>query len=200
MQKYYQELEQNSANHVPLSPLSFLKRTADIFSTRTAVIYGERRYNWREVYERSCRLASALSARGIGKGDTVSIIAANTPELFEAHFGIPMAGAVLNTINMRLEAHTIAYILEHGDAKALITDTAFAPSVRAALDKLDKEILVIGIDDMQGPGGERLGEIEYEALLNEGDPAYPWTLPQDEWGALALNYTSGTSGQPKGVV
>ncbi len=200
MQKYYQALEQNSANHVPLSPLSFLKRTADIFSTRTAVIYGERRYNWREVYERTRCLASTLSARGIGKGDTVSIMAANTPELFEAHFGVPMAGAVLNTINMRLEPSTIAYILEHSDAKALITDTAFAPSVRAALNKLDKNILVIDIDDTQGPGGERLGEIEYEALLNEGDLAYSWTLPQDEWDALALNYTSGTSGKPKGVV
>ena len=200
MQKYYQELEQNSANHVPLSPLSFLKRTADIFSTRTAVIYGERRYNWSEVYERTCRLASALSARGIGKGDTVSIIAANTPELFEAHFGVPMAGAVLNTINMRLEPNTIAYILEHGDAKALITDSAYAPSVRVALDKLGKNILVIDIDDAQGPGGERLGDIEYEALLDEGDPDYRWTLPQDEWDALALNYTSGTSGRPKGVV
>lgn len=200
MQKHFEELAKTTANHVPLSPLSFLKRTADIFGARTAVIYGERRYDWREVLDRACRLASALSARGIGRGDTVSVIAANTPELFEAHFGVPMAGAVLNTINTRLEPETIAYILEHGDARVLITDTALAPTVRAALEGLDRDILVVDIDDAQGPGGERLGEIEYEALLAGGDPEYRWTLPVDEWDALTLNYTSGTSGRPKGVV
>ncbi len=200
MQKYYQELGRNGANHVPLSPLSFLKRSADIFGERTAVIYGTRRYVWREVHDRACRLACALAALGVVKGDTVSIMAANTPELFEAHFGVPMAGAVLNTINMRLEPATVAYILEHGDAKALITDSAFAPTVRIALEQLGRQIPVIDIHDEQGPGGESLGRIEYEAFLEQGDPAYSWSLPDDEWDALALNYTSGTSGRPKGVV
>lgn len=201
MLKHYQALEACRANYVPLTPLSFLQRTADLFPQRDALIYGQRCYNWQQVKARCRRLASALQARGISRGDTVAVIAANTPELFECHFGIPMAGAVLNTINMRLEAATIAYILDHGDAKALLVDTAFAPTVRAALAQLDKAILLIDIDDAQAPNnGERLGALDYEQLLAEGDPEFAGDEPVDEWDALALNYTSGTSGRPKGVV
>ena len=208
MHTHYDALEKNSANHIPLSPLSFLKQTADIFSDRTSVIYGTRSYTWRETEARVKRLASALQQRGIVKGDTVSVIAANTPELFEAHFGVPLAGAVLNTINYRLEPNTIAYILKHSDAKVLITDTGFSASVAEALAKLDHDILIIDIKDLQASDkhektqapGKPLGEIDYEEFLASGDPDFPWQLPDDEWDALALNYTSGTSGRPKGVV
>jgi fatty-acyl-CoA synthase len=200
MESYFEALPKNGANYVPLSPLSFLSRTADLFPDRLAVIYGQRRYSWRETQARIRRLASALAGRGIGKGDTVAIMAANTPELFEAHFGIPMAGAVLNTINTRLEADTVGYILDHGDAKAVIVDTALSAVVAEALKSLDREILVIDIIDAQGPGGARLGTLDYEALLAEGDPDKDLPGPADEWQALALNYTSGTSGRPKGVV
>jgi len=198
-------MARDAANYVPLSPLSFITRTKDVYPERLALIYGKRRYSWAQVYERAVRLGSALANRGIGLGDTVSIIAANTPELFEAHFGVPMIGAVLNTINMRLDPDTIAYILEHSDAKVLITDSKFSSSVKAALEIADKKnLLVIDILDDQAPAasGETvaLGGLDYEALLAEGDPAYVWSLPQDEWQALALNYTSGTSGRPKGVV
>jgi fatty-acyl-CoA synthase len=202
---YEDGLDKNAANFVPLSPLSFIARTKDVYPDHPAIIYGSRRYSWQQVYARAVRLGSALVNRGIGAGDTVSIIAANTPELFEAHFGVPMSGAVLNTINMRLDPDTIAYILEHGDAKVLITDTQFAPAVKDALEKLGKrDLQVIDIVDEQAelrPGeGERLGDLSYEDLLAEGDPNYAWSLPKDEWQALALNYTSGTSGRPKGVV
>jgi len=197
-------LPPRGANHVPLSPLSFIRRASKVFPEHPAVIYGRRRYRWRDVYERAVRLAGALADRGIGKGDTVSIIAANTPELVEAHFGVPMAGAVLNTINTRLDADTIAYILEHGDARALITDTQFAPVVRQALAHLGREILIIDIvDDQAEPASSAsdcLGETDYESFVGSGNASFPWTLPGDEWQALALNYTSGTSGRPKGVV
>lgn len=198
-------LDKNAANYVPLSPLSFIARTRDVYPDHPAVLYGPRRYTWRQVYDRTVRLGSALVRRGVGKGDTVSIIAANTPELFEAHFGVPMIGAVLNTINTRLDADTIAYILEHGDARVLITDSQFSPVVKEALAGAGRQdLLVIDLVDEQaelGPGeGERLGSLTYEELLAEGDPDYPWGLPADEWQALALNYTSGTSGRPKGVV
>ncbi len=204
--KHFEDaLPQNAANHVPLSPLSFIRRARNVFPEDTAVIYGERSYSWRDLYQRAVRLASALKARGIGKGDTVSIMAANTPELLEAHFGVPMAGAVLNTINTRLDAETVAYILEHGDARALIADTQFSPVVKQALAtrKNDKLLVVDLIDDQAElePGeGERLGELNYEELLRSGDPEFDWQLPDDEWQAIALNYTSGTSGRPKGVV
>ena len=202
---YEDGLDKNAANFVPLSPLSFIARAKDVYPNHPAVIYGERRYGWRQVYERAVCLGSALAKRGIGKGHTVSIIAANTPELFEAHFGVPMIGAVLNTINTRLDPDTIAYILEHSDAKVLITDTQFSPVVESALSKLGKQDLqVVDIVDAQAalrPGeGERLGDLSYEDLLAEGDPDHPWSLPEDEWQALTLNYTSGTSGRPKGVV
>ncbi len=195
----------NPANYQSLSPLSFIRRTRDIYPDYTSVIYGKRAYTWRQSYERCVRLASALNKRGIGIGDTVAIMAANTPELFEAHFGIPMCGAVLNTINTRLDADTIAYILDHGDAKVFITDTQFSPTVKQALAMLGNDDLeVIDIADEQAVlnegEGERLGETDYEAFIADGDPAYDWQLPDDEWQALALNYTSGTSGRPKGVV
>lgn len=196
----YEALARNPANHVPLSPLSFLRRTVDLFPSRTALIHGARRQSWAETGARARRLAAALGQRGIGTGDTVSILAANTPEMFEAHFGIPMAGAVLNTINVRLDPGTIAYILEHSDARMLITDTRFAPTVREALRQLGRKLPVVDIIDDNEPPGERLGDVDYEGLLAEGDPLSPWRLPEDEWQALALNYTSGTSGRPKGVV
>ena len=197
--------EKSAANYVPLTPLSFLTRAKDVYPERTAVIYGPRRYSWQQVYERALRLGSALAARGIGLGDKVSIIAANTPELFEAHYGVPLIGAVLNTINTRLDAETIAYILQHSDAKVLIADAQFSPAVKAALAAAGKEdLLVVDILDDQAelkPGeGERLGALSYDDLLAEGDPAFAWHLPEDEWQALTLSYTSGTSGRPKGVV
>ncbi len=165
-----------------------------------AVIHGERRYSWRQTLERCRRLASALAARGRRRGDTVAVMAPNIPEMFEAHFGVPMAGAVLNALNIRLDAGTIAFILGHGEAKVLITDAEFAPVVKQALARLERKPLVVDIVDPAGPGGERLGKIEYEAFLAGGDPDFPELTPADEWDAIALNYTSGTTGNPKGVV
>lgn len=200
MQKHYASLERNAANYVPLTPLSFLARTADLFPEREAVIYGALRLTWGDVQRRARRLASALVKRGVKIGDTVAVLSPNTPAMFEAHFGVPLAGAVLNTINFRLEASTIAYILNHGDAKVLLTDTAFAATVRMALAQVDSNILVIDINDPEGPGGEYLGKTDYGKLLEEGDEQFEGVSPDDEWQALALNYTSGTSGRPKGVV
>ncbi len=193
-------LDRTVANHVPLTPLGFIERSAATFPNRLAVVHGVRRYTWRESYERCRRLASALARRGIGKNDTVAVMAANTPELFEAHFGIPMAGAVLNALNIRLDADTIAFMLRHGEAKALITDREFSGVVGKALALLDRKILVVDIDDALAPPGDLIGEIDYEAFLEEGDPEFAWTPPDDEWDAIALNYTSGTTGNPKGVV
>jgi fatty-acyl-CoA synthase len=193
-------LEKNAANYVPLSPIGFLLRSAAVYPNRLAVVHGERRYSWRETLERCRRLASALAARGVGRGDTVAVMAPNIPEAFEAHFGVPMAGAVLNALNIRLDPETIAFILKHGEAKVLVTDTEFAPVVGKALAQLDQKPVVIDIADASGPGGERLGEMDYEAWLAAGDPAFPEVTPEDEWEAIALNYTSGTTGNPKGVV
>ena len=193
-------LDKNAANYVPLTPLGFLKRSAAVFPDRAAVVYGERRYSWREAYHRCRQLAAALAAHGVGRGDTVALMAPNLPEAFEAHFGVPMAGAVLNALNIRLDPETIGFILGHGEAKVLLTDTEFAPVVKAALAHLEHKPLVVDICDNTGPGGERLGKSDYEAFLAGGDPAFSPVMPADEWDAIALNYTSGTTGNPKGVV
>ncbi|PRX20086.1 fatty-acyl-CoA synthase [Paraburkholderia sp. BL18I3N2] len=194
-------LERDPANFIALSPLTFLERAASIWPERTAVVHGAIRRDWAETYRRCRRLAGALRGRGIGKGDTVAMIAANTPELFEAHFGVPLCGAVLNTINTRLDADTIAFILNHGDAKLLITDREFSLTVRKALARLGRVIHVIDIDDPQFGDGDLLGEKNYEALLQEGThTGFSLAMPEDEWQAISLNYTSGTTGNPKGVV
>jgi fatty-acyl-CoA synthase len=197
---YEAGLDKNAANYVPLSPIGFLLRSAAVYPNRLAVAYGERRHPWREVLERSRRLASALTARGVGPGDTVAVMAPNIPEAFEAHYGVPMAGAVLNALNIRLDPATIAFILRHGEAKVLITDTEFAPVIADALAQLEQVPIVIDIADETGPGGERLGEMDYETFLATGDPTFAGVTPEDEWEAIALNYTSGTTGNPKGVV
>jgi fatty-acyl-CoA synthase len=191
----------NPANFAPLTPLSFLQRAADIHPDRTAVIHGARRYSYREFLARARRLASALKQAGVRAGDTVSVMLPNVPAMVEAHYGVPMLGAILNTINTRLEAATVAYILEHGEAKVLITDREFAGQVGPALAKLKKKPLVIDVVDTLYTGpGDRLGTIEYEEFIARGDPDFAWSPPQNESSAIALNYTSGTTGNPKGVV
>ena len=198
---YQSGLEKNAANFVALSPLSFIERTARIYPQRTAIISGERQQTWVQTYTRCLRLASALSRRGVGTGDTVAAMLPNVPAMLEAHFGIPMTGAVLNTLNTRLDAEAIAFMLRHGEAKVLLTDREFSKVVAQALDMLGKEApLVIEVEDDEAPAGSYLGQLSYEALLAEGDPAFAWHRPADEWDAIALNYTSGTTGNPKGVV
>ena len=197
---YETGLDRNAANFVPLTPLGFIARTASVFPDRLAVVHGARRYGWAETYRRCRQLASALKRRGIGKNDTVAVMGANTPELFEAHFGVPMAGAVLCALNVRLDAETIAFILEHSEAKLLLTDREFAGVIEPALALLPKRPIVIDIDDALAPPGKRVGETTYERFLAEGDADADWAIPGDEWDAIALNYTSGTTGNPKGVV
>ena len=198
---YATGLDKNPANYVPLTPLSFIERSAYIYPDRVASIHGQRRYTWRQAYERSRRLASALAMRGVVAGDTVAAMLNNTPEMFECHFGVPMCGAVLNTLNTRLDAESIAFMLNHGEARVLITDREYSGMVKKALTELGREILVIDVDDPEYSGpGERVGSIDYETLLAGGNPDYAWKTPTDEWDAISLNYTSGTTGNPKGVV
>ncbi len=192
-------LEKNSANYQPLTPVSFLCSAEKVYPNKTAVIHGEERYTYREFGQRCRRLASALMSRGVGVGDAVALMSPNTPPMLEAHFGVPMSGAVLNALNFRLDAETIAFILNHGEAKVLITDREFSSIIEEALANLNSEIIVIDIDDQLADGGELLGEKSYEDFLLEGDPSFNgW--PHNEWDAICLNYTSGTTGNPKGVV
>ncbi|MDQ2802568.1 MAG: acyl-CoA synthetase [Pseudomonadota bacterium] len=200
MSIYDQDLDRCTANYVPLSPVSFLTRAARIYPDRVAVIHGARRYTYAQFLERSRRLASALARAGVGKGDTVAIIAPNIPEMLEAHNAVPMLGAVLCPINTRLDAAAIAFILEHGEAKVLLTDRELSATVQPALAAFARKLLVIDIDDPLGAGGERIGTTDYETFIAAGDPDHPVRLPDDEWQAITLNYTSGTTGNPKGVV
>jgi len=205
MHKNYRDLPPvKGLNFIELTPISFLKRAADTYPGHPAVIYGERHYTWKQTARRCKQLASALQRLGVETGTTVSVMAANTPELIEAHYGIAMAGGVLNAINTRLDAGTVAYILAHSDCRVLITDRHFSAVVRRALSELEQPPMVIDIDDTQAPppqgNGERLGRMTYEQLLESGDPDAGWGYPESEWDALTLNYTSGTSGRPKGVV
>jgi fatty-acyl-CoA synthase len=198
--QYEKDLDRVEANYVPLTPLSFLARSATVYPEKPAVIHGESTRSYAQFYARCRRLASALQRRGIGLGDTVAIMAPNVPAMLEAHYGVPMAGAVLNALNYRLDARTIAFILEHGGARLLITDREFSETIERALGLLGRPIPVIDIDDPLHEGGALLGEKDYEALLEEGDPAFEWRGPADEWQAICLLYTSGTTGDPKGVV
>jgi fatty-acyl-CoA synthase len=193
-------LEKTEANYTPLTPLSLIARSAYVYPARPAVVYGERTLTWAEVYARCRRLASALAQHGIGAGDTVAAMLPNVPAMYEAHFGVAMAGAVLNTLNTRLDAASIAFMLEHAEAKVLLTDPEFSPIVENALARVRTRPLVIEVEDAAFTGGKRLGSVEYEAFLSGGDPAFEWRHPADEWDAISLNYTSGTTGDPKGVV
>ncbi len=196
------DLPRVAANHEALSPLSFIKRAADVFPDRVAIVHGPHGATWAETYARCRRMASALAARGVGRGDTVAVMAPNTPSMVEAHFGIPMLGAALCAINVRLDAETVAFILTHGEAPVVFIDREFAPTMARALAAMPAETrpFVVDINDPLAPPGEPVGDTDYEAFLAGGDPAFAWSMPPDEWDAIALNYTSGTTGNPKGVV
>ena len=202
MSSFEQNLDKNNANFVPLTPLTFLERAKDIYPNYEALVYEDRKYTWSEIYKRCTQFASALEKIGIGKGDTVSVMACNTPEIFEAHYSVPMTGAVLNTINIRLDAKTVSYILEHSDAKVLIVDRQFHEVVKKALLSIKKKIKIIDIHDKYADQSKlsKIGELEYEEFLKSGDKNYIWKKPDDEWQAISLSYTSGTTGNPKGVV
>ena len=198
---YEQNLERNPANYAPLTPLSLVERAAYVYPDATSVVHGKRRDTWQQTYANCRRLGSALARRGIGLGDTVAAMLPNIPQMYEAHFGVPMCGAVLNTLNTRLDAEAIAFMLDHGGAKLLLADREFSPVIEAALAKLGRALEVIDVDDPEYDGpGKRLGRKTYEELLAEGDADYAWQGPADEWQAISLNYTSGTTGNPKGVV
>ena len=200
MNIYEQDLDKNSANYTPLTPLSFLARSATVYPDKTAIIDGERRIVYREFFARCRRLASALRQQGVGVGDTVTIMAPNTPELLEAHYGVPAAGAVVNALNTRLDAGTVRFILEHGEAKVVLVDRIFAAVMSEALEGLTQRPVVIDIDNPGNETGAALGTVDYETFLAQGDEHDTWLMPEDEWQAIALNYTSGTTGNPKGVV
>ena len=202
MNNYDLGMEQNKANYIPLTPLSFLDRIKDVYPDYEAIVYKKRKYNWKQVYDRCTQFASALTKIGIGEGDTVSIMAANTPEIFEAHYSIPMTGGVINTINTRLDAKTVGYILDHSDAKVLIVDRQFHDVAVNALEQVSRDIVVIDIDDQQAglENSKSIGDLEYESFLETGDHDFEWIRPKDEWQAIGLSYTSGTTGKPKGVV
>ena len=202
MNNYEKNLEKNNANFVPLTPLSFLERAKDIYPNYEALVYETRSYSWTEVYKRCIKFASALEKIGIRKGDTVSVMAFNTPEIFEAHYSVPMTGAVLNTINVRLDAKTVSYILNHSEAKVFIVDRQLHSIIQKALTTVDKKPIIIDIQDDFADQKllKKIGEHEYESFLNTGDDSYFWKRPKDEWDAISLNYTSGTTGNPKGVV
>ena len=202
MTHYDINLDKNNANYVPLSPLSFLDRTKDIYPNYEAIVYESRSYTWKEVYTRCVKFASALDNLGVKIGDTVSVMAFNTPEIFETHYSIPMVGAVINAINTRLDANTISYILDHSDAKVLIVDRQFHEVINNALKNVKNKIHIIDIDDkdVDSSSFKKIGEYEYESFLETGDENYSWKMPKDEWQAISLGYTSGTTGNPKGVV
>ena len=202
MNHYETNLDKNDANYVPLTPLSFLERAKDIYPNYQAVVYESRKYTWSEVYKRCIKFASALEKIGIKTGDTVSVLAFNTPEIFEAHYSIPMVGAVINAINTRLDSKTISYILNHSQAKVLIVDRQFHDVVKKALEEVKAKITIIDIDDKDAnlKDSKQIGSLEYEEFLNSGDENFKWKMPKDEWQAIALGYTSGTTGNPKGVV
>ncbi|HZM34513.1 MAG TPA: acyl-CoA synthetase [Burkholderiales bacterium] len=197
---YEENLAKCAANYAPLTPLSFLERAAGVYPRRVAVVHGALRQTWQETYERCRRLGSALARRGIGPGDTVAVMLPNTPPMVEAHFGVPMCGAVLNSLNTRLDAEAIAFMLEHGEAQLVLVDREFSATVEAALRLMKRRPALIDVEDAEFSGGRRIGEKTYEELLAEGDPQWAWRWPEDEWEAIALNYTSGTTGNPKGVV
>ncbi|WP_417034191.1 acyl-CoA synthetase [Comamonas kerstersii] len=201
--KYDQNLDRNAANFAALTPLSFIERTASIYPERLAIVHGDLRQTWGQTYARCRQLASSLRKAGIGKNDTVAVILPNTPPMVEAHFGVPMAGAVLNTLNTRLDAEALAFMLDHGEAKALIVDPEFTGVIAKALKlrTCTEPLLVIQVDDaLYGPAATQVGSISYEDFVAQGDADFAWEMPEDEWDAIALNYTSGTTGNPKGVV
>ncbi|MEP3276791.1 MAG: acyl-CoA synthetase [Stappiaceae bacterium] len=198
---YDMDLDKTEANYTPLTPLSFLKRAAVVYPDQTAIVHGTQRVSYKTFYDRARQLASALSQRGVGRGDTVSVMLGNTPPMLEAHYGVPMTGAVLHSMNTRLDADVLAFQIKHANSKVVITDREFAEVMEQALSKLDDRPLVIDYDDPEFPQeGVKLGSIDYEDLLADGDPEFDWAWPADEWDAITLNYTSGTTGDPKGVV
>ena len=198
-QQYSTDLDKNAANYSPLSPLTFIERAASVYPARCALIYNDTRRTWSDTYRRCRQFAAALKQYGVAADDTVALMLPNVPAMYEAHFAIPMAGAVINGLNIRLDAEAIAFQLNHGKAKILLTDPEFSATISAALQMLDEKPLVIDVNDLACTHGELIGEIEYEDFLASGDPEFDWELPQDEWQAIALGYTSGTTGNPKEI-